>query len=72
MAGYLKSEIKGLCNEHSYPMLKFLINEIGMDGCEFLSPWRILKELLYLPLKTVPGVPFFPELAKKIRTLYVG
>ena len=38
MAGYLKSEIKGLCNEHSYPMLKFLINEIGMDGCEFLSP----------------------------------
>lgn len=28
MAGYLKSEIKGLCNEHSYPMLKFLINEI--------------------------------------------
>ena len=25
-----KSEIKGLCNEHSYPMLKFLINEIGM------------------------------------------
>ena len=34
MAGYLKSEIKGLCNEHSYPMLKFLINEIGMDGCD--------------------------------------
>lgn len=48
MAGYLKSEIKGLCNEHSYPMLKFLINEIGMDGCEFLSPWRILKETFSL------------------------
>lgn len=48
MAGYLKSEIKDLCNEHSYPMLKFLINEIGMDGCEFLSPWRILKETFSL------------------------
>lgn len=48
MAGYLKSEIKGLCNEHSYLMLKFLINEIGMDGCEFLSPWRILKETFSL------------------------
>lgn len=48
MAVYLKSEIKGLCNEHSYPMLKFLINEIGMDGCEFLSPWRILKETFSL------------------------
>ena len=30
------------------------------------------KRVFFLPLKTVPGVPFFPELAKKIRTLYVG
>ena len=32
----------------------------------------IHKKTSFLPLKTVPGVPFFPELAKKIRTLYVG
>ena len=32
----------------------------------------IHKRISFLPLKTVPGVPLFPELAKKIRTLYVG
>lgn len=68
MAGYLKSEIKGLCNEHSYPMLKFLINEIGMDGCEFLSPWRILKEtfsLGYYAIQHRECEFFSPVLGKK-------
>lgn len=49
-------------------MLKFLINEIGMDGCEFLSPWRILKEtfsLGYYAIQHRECEFFSPVLGKK-------